>query len=639
MPTETGLPGSNLDVLPSIDKTFLSADYEYPKDRITRLLGSWDLEFKATDYRRRARNITVNVNDLRTQGKIKPDETIIPIRLIDTNIKREEPPKLAYLKQSRRLGIFKTKNIAKPQNVQLLEEEFTRVCQYQGWEIDFIRTIDGAASHGWDSIEICYDPSLPGGFCFDHIGHENLIFPLDAKTLEACEFVIRVRQVTVSQLRNFVIKYGFDKDQVQYLIDSTQPIRQSNTISSQSVPIEDSLRELFKVFFKQDGIVWVGWYARESNDWIKRPEKLFLGKKKQVTNYVTQNVKVKTGVTQWGSPILEDVPTQIPQQSWQPVFEKSYPIKILTYEENEQPHIKDRKGRVYKDDYKQEALLALWSSFINGCIRASNVHAAPKNRTTGAAPKQTNVIIEHGKIWNEPIDFFNTPWPDPLILNAAQALDIQNTQETLQLSYAVSNRQDSRKTAEEIKNVQKDQSLITGVQVTLLSVFLRETINAVWQIVQSLALQELIVFCAQLDQEGNTTNNEELIGDDYDLFPAGDVDVIQRAEKLQKQLQFLPIVANTALGPEFLVDIIKTAFPDEASRYEVILRQGFQQQQQQQLINKQKQDQQEQMIQQGVVMQGAVNMRKNLATAKKDESIATKNFQEAQEPNYATSNE
>lgn len=617
------------DVNQSLDKTFLSPDYEYPKNRITQLVNSFDFEFKATDYRRRARNITVNVADLRTQGKIKPDETIIPIRLIDTNIKREEPAKLAYLKQSRRLAIFKAKNVAKPVNVQYLEEEFTRVCQYQGWEVDFIRAIDGSATHGWDSIEIIFDPKLPGGFCFDQIGHENLIFPLDSKSLEASEFVIRIRQVTVTQLRNFVKKYKFDETQVQFVIDSTQPVRQSNSISVQSVPTEDSLREIYKVFFKQDGTVYVGWYAKEANNWLKLPEKLFLGKKKLVTNVVEKMVPMKTGVTSFGAPIIENIPQQVPETTWEIVYETSFPIKLLLYEENEQPQIKDRKGRVYKDDYKQEALLALWSSFINGCIRASNVHAAPKNPATGGAPKQTNVIIEHGKLWSEPIDFFNTPWPDPMILTAAQALDVQNTQETLQLSAAVSNRQDSRKTAQEIKQVQQEQSLVNGVQVTLLSVFLRDILTAVWQIVQSQALQELIVFCSQNVGGGEFKNDLELIGEDYDIFAAGDVDVVQRAEKLQKQLQFLPIVGNTALGEEFLVDIIKSAFPDEANRYETILRNGFQQgkiiQQQQQ----EKQQQQEQMMQQGVMAQGMVNMKRELSVADKNTASAMKDKMEA----------
>src|SRR5690242_11976004 len=89
-----------IEINPPIDKTFLSTDFTYVKDRVDRLVASWDFEFKATDYRRRARNITVNVSDLRVQGKLKPDETIIPIRLIDTNVKREEPAKIAYLKQS-----------------------------------------------------------------------------------------------------------------------------------------------------------------------------------------------------------------------------------------------------------------------------------------------------------------------------------------------------------------------------------------------------------------------------------------------------------------------------------------------------------------------------------------------------------
>jgi hypothetical protein len=563
------------------EQTFLSPLYEYPKGRIDQLIRSWDTEFKLTDYRRRARNITVNVNELRKNGNLKPDETIIPIRLIDTNIKREEAPKIAYIKQSKRLAIFKPKNRSKILNVDVLEAEFTRVSQYPGWELDYIKVIDGAATHGWDAVEICYDDNLPGKFCVDHIGHENLVFPLDAINLDACEAILRIRRVTCSQLRRFVQKFGFDPLQAEKVLQSTDSVKQNNVTATQNVPIEDSQREIGKLFFKQDGIVYVAWWAKECDGWLKKPEPLFLGKKETITEIVEQLVPVKTGTTPYGQDIIENVPTQIPQQKEVPVYETKYPVKILIYEENEQTRIKDKRGRVDKDDYKQEALMAIWSSFVNGCLRASNVHAAPKNSTSGAAaPKQTNVIIEHGKMWNEPIDFFNTPWPDPMILHGAQALDIQNTQETLQLSAAVSNRKDSRKTAEEIKSVTQEQSLIGGVQVTLLSIFMREILNYVWPIVQSQALQSKIVFCSIEMPPGSKeyTNNLDLIQEEYDIFAAGDVDVIERKEKVNLMLQTYPIYANTPLGMEFLIELTKLLFPDMAERFETILRTGFAQQ-------------------------------------------------------------
>lgn len=577
----TNLGSEDLKVDRPPEKSFLSPDYNYAKDRIEKLIRSWDLEFKNTDYRRRVRDIKVSVSDLRTQGKLKPDETIIPIRLIDTNIKREEAPKIAYLKQSRRLAIFKPKNRAKTLNVQTLEEEFTRVSQYPGWELDYMKVMDGAATHGWDSIEICFEPDLPGKFCVDHIGHENLLFPLDCKNIEANEFILRARQLTCSQLRKFAQKFGFDKEQVDKVLQSTQRVRQSTNFNTQAVPIEDSQREIYKVFFKENGVVYVGWYGADCTDWLKKPAKLFMGKRKQVPVVKEQQVPMETGKTPWGDPVVQDVPIPVTTLEWQDVDETAYPVKILPYEENEKTRIQDKKGRVDKDDYKQEALIAVWSSFVNSCIRASNVHASPRNGGSGAAPKQTSVIIEHGKMWNEPIDFFNTPWPDPMILNAAQALDIQNTQETLQLSAAVNNRKDSRKTAKEIEKTSQEQSLIGGVQVTLISIFLRETLNAIWEIVQSQALQKLIVFCMQEVASEIYEVNTQLVGEEFDIFAAGDVDVVERQEKVSLMLQTYPMYANTPLGMEFLIELTKLLFPENAEKFEKILRVGFAQQQMQ----------------------------------------------------------
>ncbi len=54
---------------------------------------------------------------------------------------------------------------------------------------------------------------------------------------------------------------------------------------------------------------------------------------------------------------------------------------------------------------------------------------------------------------------------------------------------------------------------------------------------------------------------------------AGDIDVIQRAEKLQARMALWPIVSQTSIANEFLIDIIKESLPEDAKRYELILRQ------------------------------------------------------------------
>lgn len=559
------------------DKSF--KNFQYCKQRVDELLRTWDVEINATLYRRRVRNISVNVLDLRAKGMLKPDETYIPVRLIDTNIKRDMPPKIAYLKQSRRLAIFNCKDDPEI-DPSKLEEGFTKLSQYEGWELAYTKVIDGSDVHGWDAVEVCFDRDQDGKFMIDHVGHDNLLFPFDARKLQACPFIIRTRRVTIATLRSLVMEDGFDERQCQ-LVASQNPQVQLSTKNNISLvaPTEDATREIYKIFWKDNsGVVWVGWYGKVCSDWLKAPEPLYIGVRhledKEIPGPPEPILDPFTGQ------VVGQKPTTTVVQEWVKSPVKFYPFVLLFHEEVEEQTITDHKGRVWKDEYKQEASCALTSAFVNGCVRASNLHAAPKVGQTGASPKQSEVIIEHGKLWTEPVEFFTTPWPDSSIFKAAQMLDTQNSSENNQVSYTVNNREDSRKTATEVNSARQDQSLINGVNVTMFSIFMRSVLNICWKIVQSQALQGKVRLCLipQIDPltgEKKWVNDMEYIGHEYELFAAGDVDVVQRAEKLAQMMQDWPIVSQTPLAQEFLVDYFKTKYPNSAARYEQILRNGY----------------------------------------------------------------
>jgi len=559
----------------------LSADFTEFSCRVKQLINAWDTETKNTEYRRRARNLSVNVQDLRTKGTLKPDESVIPVRLIDRNIKREQPARIAFLKQSPRLAIFKNP-LDPTSNNQVIESEFTRVNQYPGWELPFFKCDDGAATHGWDALELELDYSLPGGFKFDHVGHDNLIFALDTTRFQANDIVIRNIPVTITQLKIFVEKYGFDKTQVEKVITGVEKTRETLNNVGEEVPQTDSQRSIYKVFNRENGYIMVSWYAKEADTWMLAPKPLFLG--------VKHEEEVPPTPEEAAMALLQGVeltPTTVSVDD----YEKDFPFIIQVYEETEQRRIKDHKGRVFKDEYKQEAMFAIWSSYINACVRATNIMASPKNPMGGGAPKQNgNFKIEHGKLWTEPMDFWNLPYPEAQMLDAAQKLDVQNTEETNQVNYSVQNRQDSRKTAEEIRSANQQQSLINGVNVTMYSVFIRECCIRSWRLVQSFAQQGKITFCSistpgepGLDGssgEPQVQNNLPEINKPWEIFAAGDADVVQRAEKSSRQLAMWPMIAGTPLAMTFLIDILKNSFPEDAPRYEQELR-AYQQQQQQ----------------------------------------------------------
>ena len=111
--------------------------------------------------------------------------------------------------------------------------------------------------------------------------------------------------------------------------------------------------------------------------------------------------------------------------------------------------------------------------------------------------------------------------------------------------------------------------------------FLQRVYQRVWDVIKTLANDNKIAFLQiasgvdQLTGQEIKSNDLATINRRYQIRPAGDVDVIERQEKLQQRMQFWPVVqAVPGLAGEFLTDIIKTAFPDDAERYILAMQQG-----------------------------------------------------------------
>lgn len=562
---------------PAQERSKALLDFNKAKAKIDDLCQSFETESKATEYRRRVRKIRVSRSSLIADGTLKEDETIIPIRIVDSNIRREQPPFIAFLKQSRRLAIFRC--IDTPTyDVQNLEKAFTEVMTYDSWEIPHFRVLDGAMTHGWDALEVELDYSKPGGVGLHCVGHENLIFPLHAKDIQSCEQVLIRHEIPSSQLLRYVDEYSFNGDVVR------------EVIKNPTDDVEDVVVVCYKCYFKVDGIVYIAWYSQDGSDWLKAPQKLFLGKRKRIETLVVDNViNPMTG--------LAETATRT-NVEWVDEDETQYPIEILFYEESEDAKISSHVGRAFLDEYKQEAATATWSNFINALNRASGLYASPRNPITGSAPKQTDTIIAHGKIYDEPLDFWQPAYPDPVMLSAVQALDIQNQAETNNPAWAVQNRKDSRKTASEIRAAQEQTALINSVQVTIFSTFIRRVYTRAWHIVQSLAQQDKIRFLAKEVSPGIWLNDQEALSHLYELRAAGDVDVVQRQEKLERLMQFFTLAQGTPLALPIMQDMLRLAFPEDADRYITIMDTAMQlqrQQQQQQAVMNTAQQQQQQL--------------------------------------------
>lgn len=506
------------------------------------------------------RSFLVDVGGLQAQGRLRSNETFIAQRIIDTNIARDIPPHVAYLTQSRRLAIFKPTDINQDGNhaaIETLELEFRRVMCYENWIEDYIRLVDGAKLNGFDFVSISYDPEKPGHVAVDHVGSDKLLFDMRVSDIQQAPMVARLYECTIIDLRELAAQYGFDEAVTNELAEKIRPNKSNNGNTNTSW---GEANFVYRVFVKIEGKVYSGWYSFDLKKFLRGLEPFWNGVSEQV-------------------PTTEIPPGEIAPvttMSWEKVTETKYPFRPYTNRVTENARIADTIGRADLDFYTQEAASSLWTAFVNGCITAANVMWSPDepNPEVGTAPKQLNMVIDHGKIWNKPMRAFNAPYPDAMLPKSLELLKSQNAEDTNQISFATNNRKDTRKTATEIEAAQSQDMIMSSVTVTLFSSALREVFTAAWLIIQSEALQGKMTYAPLADGSGNDI---ELLKQSYNVIPAGTVDYIERMERLASMQADLPLIGQTAAGPAFLSEYLKAKYPELASRFIQPLEQAQQQ--------------------------------------------------------------
>ena len=543
--------------------------YSTAKPLINSMVGDWRTELVKTEARRNIRMIEIDVDQMRESGELEDDETFIPMRVIDSNIRKEQPAYVNYLTQAQKLIEMEDKlNPMLP--VERAEQEFSKGMRYPKWETEWFQEFDGCQLHGWDSIEVLLDDSRPLNVTLENIGHDRLFFGLDVLEIQNAPMVIRKYSMTRVELDRMVKNFGFDAEQVRLIteIQKTQT-REVNYV-------------VYKCFFKSDGKVFVSWISLDhSSDWLRPAQPFYNGvrEKRMVTQTITTQVQV-AGPD--GSVSLMPQPQTQQVEEWTDVQEELYPIFILKYDENENHRITDAKGRAFYDCHKQEAQTALISGMVNSSVRASNVYASPKNpQGTGIVKFQSDIKIAHGRVCTEPLDFFNMPFPDArTLMPVVQYLDNDSSKETGQFTDLLREKKE-RVPAYAYQTAQQDAALLTSIQITLLSSHIRDVYSYVWRIVQSQALQGAIPFLVQNILPDNTyVNDDAFIKRVYDIRAAGDTEVLQKQNEMQKMMQLWQIVAPTPIAMDYLADMLKLMLPNRADKYTAKLQQVQQQQQQ-----------------------------------------------------------
>lgn len=525
-------------------------DFESMRTDLASLIKEATDRAEQASTNRKRRITKLDTNKLRKDGTIQADASLIPIRTIDSAIAREQPPFISYLKGERRIMAMRCVNPpgGLPVNTEPLEAELTTGLTYPGWEIPYTQALDGGELHGWDAVEVVFNENKPLHVDVEHVGFDMLAFACDARNIQHCPNVLRGYDWTIDQIKNPRCKFA--PAQIQFIKDGVD-----------GGPTKEKVVRIWKRYFRIDGNVWVGWFCMDHgcDDWLRAPEPLRLG-----IHHGAQD------------PMM---PGQI---TWTEADLTQYPIFIYQYRITENHEIVSNIGRGELDWPRQEASTALVSAYITHQTRASYLMGAADKTPDGSSIKQLETVkFKDGMCLDQPFKFFTINPPDPGTLRALQYLDVQASQETGQMNFAVNNRVDSRKTATEIQAAQQQSSLLNSVQVTMFSVFLRDIYTLTWQIIQSQALQDKVRLLATFDpQTGDYIGNDKtMLSLEYDVRAAGDFDVIQRAEKLDRLGNFIQMVAGTPLAQTLLEDMISLAFPEDAQRYRAVLQQAMQQQQ------------------------------------------------------------
>ena len=591
---DTPLENASITPEPVLDQ---AADefFSYPKAsiRIKQLISDWSPIRSKAVLNRRKRYLDLDVEEMRRKGVINEDETFTPDRIIDTNILRETPDYISFLKQSHRLAIFKC--IDDPRiNTTRLEDEFTEGMTYKGWYRPFKRLIDGAALHGWASIEVMFDIDKPLHVGFEYVANDRLFFNIGINDIQNSEYVVREYDVSVMQLESFVLNFGFDNAQVESITQKSNAGRRKR----------DEIVKIYKVLFKFTNCVYVAWYSQDAqqNDWLKAPEKLRMGVSapqqtpppNSATSSMTPNAlpmpdpSMPPELTAMQPPVSPMMAGGMPQPA-QEVDMDMYPMFVYLYKDDEQECIVEHKGRAFLDEATQEATTAITTAFVNSTVRSSDIYASPdkENDETSGEIAQLNVTLTHGGIYNQPLRFFHMPPPDPSMLSSLNFLSSRNAQQSGKVDMAVINRKDSRKTAQELKQAEGETDKISSTNISDFSEYLRDVYGFSWVIVQSQAINNEVPF--MLIEQPNTVNlngqqieigGTSLVNDvatlqhPYDIRPSGDVDVIQRAETLVNMQNDWPVVQNTPLAPKFMLDFVSLRYPQQASTYRKILEEG-----------------------------------------------------------------
>lgn len=534
-PTEIPFKSDSGEQPPNTPPAQPPVTFEMRKKQINLMTSEWREEKKRVELRRALRKNRKNVKEMRDNGDLLDDETVIADHTIDSNIAQEKAAYMQYLESSRTLLTFTPRplNSIPRELCTLLEESFTLGSRYDRWKIPWYKIIDGTCLHGCIGFEVVFDLSKPLHFAIDYIRREHFIYPRTLTELDKCDMFLRVYEYPVAQFEEWLrADNGFDRRMLQDIVDRYKERR-------------NELIEIYKVYIKEDGIIKSGWYSESqlsTTTWLKEPQPHHIG---MMAEKVTE-------------PTVEQLMAGMPPEptvTYEPVPCVDFPFVLFKYTETEDELVLEIPGRAAQDIYTQEAITSLLTSTVNGARRASGLYVGNKPQP-GDSPNNTTLELKHGHIVQGELSFFQPAWPNNIALSITQMLSTRNQQQQGRVDFAAMNRQDTAKTATELNAAMTQAAALGSIKVSLLADAITRAYSIGWAVARSQALAGQVQIMAEFPPE--------VLKHDYTLTPSGDVEVIKRQEKLMRMKEFFSVLANTPAAVPFLKYLIKQAFPEEA---------------------------------------------------------------------------
>lgn len=515
-----------------------SFDFNKEKARIDAIIADWNgKEKEAIETRRKVRANKRNVAEERAKETILPDETIIPDRTIDNNMRRNRATYINYVAKTKN-ALYITDINDPDRDTEELERWFTLGMRFPSWNVPWIELQDGMQLNGGVAMEVVYNPEKPFNVELEYISRDCLIFPKRTKNLQACPRLLRKYEVTALQLEEFKQSYGFDESITSKLLEKFDK--------------KEEFIVIYRVLLKTQGIVYNAWYSPdEHSNWLRAP------------------IEHQIGLFDFDEAAIQELlnhPDQATaaefiQQMAKPLFLKNYPIFWFPLSLEESQIILDIQGRAALDIHEQEAITQMLSATVNAANRAAQLYPSAETEPGGDAKLMELGALKPGRVMNKTITLQQFPWPQPIILEVIQAMDMRKAQAAGGADYAALARKDANKTAREMTLASQESQEQQAVDLSIYCNPYLEVYSLCFLIAKH---QALFGLC-------NPPKDIGLLFGNYSFQASGDVEILRRLEERDNAQKFLELARGTPLAEKLLTFLIDKFFPDQSEEWKELI--------------------------------------------------------------------